>query len=387
MNVALKGVRVLDCTHIIAGPYCSRLLGELGADVIKIEPPKGELSRGYKPFIDGQSLYYMNFNVGKKSITLNLKHEKGKRILKELIKKSDVFVENYRPGTMDRLGVGYEEQKKINPRIIYVSITGFGSYGPYKDYPAFDHIIQAMVGLMDVTGYPDSPVRAGPPITDIGSGIFAALATISALYWREKTGKGQKIDIALYDVGITFLMEHIVYSFGSIPLRVGNRFQLSAPSNVYKAKDGDVYIIVPTDELWNRFLTIANREDFVDDPRFKTSYDRAINVDIVDKIVSEWVKSKSVKEVIEILTEEGIICQEVRPLKSIFSDPHVKARQMLINLDDGVPIVGSPLKLEKTPGRVKGEAPTLGQHNYEIYHDLLGFSDEEIRKLKEEGII
>src|SRR5487761_742830 len=255
----LDGVRVLDCTHVMAGPYCGRLLAELGADVIKIEPLRGEWARYFVPIVDGEALYFMTYNANKRCLSLNLSNEKGKEIFRELIRKSDVFLENYRVGALDKLGLGYNDIKSINPRLIYASISGFGRTGPYSGYVAHDILVQAMAGNVTVTGYPDAPVRAGPAICDLGTGIYTALAIVSALYYRTLTGKGQYIDMSLFDVALSWISEHLTFLQGGLPLRTGNGNPIDSPYNIYKAKDGLVVVIAGEDPQWNKFVEIIER--------------------------------------------------------------------------------------------------------------------------------
>jgi len=388
---ALEGIRVIDHTHVIAGSYCGRLLAEMGAEVIKVEPPAGELFRHQGPKIDGESLLFSFLNVNKKSITLNLKHETGKKMLFDLVKKSDIFLENYKPGTMEKLGVGYEEQRKVNPSIIYASISGFGQYGPYKDYPAFDYLIQSMTGLREVNGFPDRPVRIGPAVTDFGSGMLAAYAITSALIYRQRTGKGQKIDISMYDTAVVFLMEHLAYYIGSLPLRVGDRFQLSAPANTYPAKDGELYISIFTDKMWQDFLQLSGQEDFSNDPRFSTPWQRALNVDVVDDLVSKWTMSRTVSEIVNQLTKIGAVCGLVKSIGDLFSDPHIAARKMLVKVTNGgvgnTEIPGSPIKMSLTPGCVKSAGPSIAKDNEDVYMKILGLSKDEIASLRNNGVI
>ncbi|MDG6940147.1 MAG: CoA transferase [Nitrososphaerota archaeon] len=387
----LDGIRVLDHSHVIAGSYCGRLLAELGAEVIKIEPVTGERFRYQRPFVNGESLLYTYINANKKSVTLNLKSEQGKKMLFDLVRKSDVFVENYAPGAMDRLGVGYQEQVKVNPRIIYVSVTGFGNQGPYKDLVAFDYLIQAMLGLIDANGFPDRRVRIGPAVTDWGSGTFAALSVLAALYHRERTNEGQRVDISMFDVGFMFLIEHLSYAAGSLPVRVGNRFQTSAPSNVYDTKDGQIYASIYTDDMWTKFLRRIGREDLLNEQRFGTSWDRALSVDEVDKVVGDWAAGTTTSEALADLRALGAACGRVSSVIEAFDDPHVKARELLRNVKHermgDLLIPGSALKLSKTPGRVDSGGSPLGAHNEEVYSRLLGYTREEIQRLKEQKVI
>jgi CoA:oxalate CoA-transferase len=389
---ALDGITVIDHSHVIAGSYCGRLLGELGAQVIKIEPISGEMFRHMRPFVDGQSLLYSFVNANKKSVTLNLKAEAGKKIFFELIKRADVFIENYAPGTFDRLGVGYQDQQKVNPKIIYASVTGFGNNGPYKDLVAFDYLIQAMLGLIDANGFPDKRVRIGPAVTDWGSGTFAALCILVALYHRDRTGEGQRIDVSMFDVGSVFLIEHLAYALGSIPVRVGDRFQNDAPSNTYWTRDGQIYVSIYSDSLWRKFLEKIGRPDVLADPRFSSRENRATNVDEVDKIVSDWALKVNSNEAISFLRGLGAACGRVNNVLDILNDPHALARDLFKRIKNDekmgeLLIPGSPLKLSKTPGEVKTAGPLLGTNNKDIYCDMLGYSEDDLKRMKEQNII
>jgi len=387
---ALDGLRVIDHSHVIAGSYCGRLLAELGAEVIKVEPPSGELFRHQGPVIEGETALFLYLNTDKKSVTLNLKHPDGKKMLLDLVKKSDVFIENYKPGALDKLGVGYEAQREANPGIVYASISGFGQTGPYRDLPAFDYLIQAMIGVMEVNGFPDAPVRTGPALTDFGSGLFAALSIASALIYRQRTGQGQRIDISMFDTGIAFLAEHLAYYQGSLPLRVGNRFQLSAPANVYPAKDGEVYVSLHTDKIWLEFLRLSSQETYAGDPRFATPWQRSVNVDAVDELVSNWTRQRSVTSCVEGLSRLGAVCGPVRGLQSLFDDPQVAARKMLPKVphkSEAIAVPGSPIKMSLTPGEVRSPGPSLGRDNEEVYSALLGLSREDLLSLKGKGVI
>jgi CoA:oxalate CoA-transferase len=387
----LDGVTVVDHSHVVAGSYCGRLLGELGADVIKIEPISGEMFRRNKPFVQGESLLYTYINANKKSITLNLKAEEGKKIFFELIKRADVFVENYAPGTMDRLGVGYGEQIKVNSGIIYASVTGFGNYGPYKDLVAFDHLIQAMLGLIDANGFPERRVRIGPAVTDWGSGVFAALAILAAILHKQKTGEGQRIDVSMFDVGFMFMIEHLAYAQGNLPLRVGDRFQNDAPSNTYRTKDGEIFVAIYTDKMWVKFLERIGKGHLVADPRFSSSEQRAANVDEVDHVVNEWAAQLSTTDAIALLRELGAACGKVNNVLDALSDPQVKARDLMkMTRQDKIGdlmIPGSVLKLSKTPGEIRSAGPSLGADNKEIFCDYLGHSARDFERLKDQKVM
>lgn len=390
MQGALTEVRVLDATTVLNGPYCGGILGQLGAEVIKIEPPGGELLRRVGPFIRGESYYFIMTNVNKKFITLNLKHEKGKRLLTELVKKSDVFLENYSPGAMQRLGVGYEDLRKVNPKIIYASSTGYGYTGPNRDLPAFDYILQAMSGAMSFTGYPQCPPTLSKVWwVDLGAALTTATSILAALYHREKTGKGQRIDIAMYDVAVSFIHTYIAqHLIGGKTARIGNRDWLTSPCNIYQAKDEHIYIIGTP---WERFAPAIGRPDLVADPRYQSGQDRISRQDELDKIVQEWVGARTASEAYEAMKKAGIPSALVRTVDQALEDPQTLVREMLVEVEHPtlgkIRVVGSPLKLSETPGKVLRPGYPPGYDNKEVYSTLLGLTQTEVEELRRDGVI
>jgi len=392
----LDGVKVLDLTRVLAGPFCTMILADLGAEVIKIERPGvGDDSRHFTPFIKGQSAYFININRGKKSIVINLKHPKGKKLFLELVKKADVVVENFRPGTMERLGLDYEVLKKVNPRIIYASISGFGQYGPYRDRPAYDLIAQAMGGIMSITGWPETPpTRVGTAIADILAGLYCCIAILAALRAREITGLGQRIDIAMVDSVMAsceaynemWLVEK------RIPTRIGNRYEFIYPYDSFRAKDGWIVIGVGNNEMWKRFCQAIGRPELIDDERFNTNEKRVKNYKEVKKIVEEWTSKRSTNETLSTLLKYEIPCAPVYNMKDVCEDEHIaKVREMVVEIDQPgvgkVKIVGTPIKTYPIECKVRGAAPLLGQHTKEILKELLGLSENDVQRLKDEGVI
>ena len=392
----LYGVRVLDLTRVLAGPFCTMILADLGAEVIKIERPRvGDDSRHFPPFINNQSAYFININRGKKSVVINLKHPKGKELFLELVKKSDVVVENFRPGTMEKLGLGYEVLRKVNPKIIYASISGFGHYGPYRDKAAYDLIAQAMGGIMSITGWPETPpTRVGTAIADILAGLYCAIAIIAALRARDITGVGQRIDIAMTDSVIAaceaYVMKWLIE--GKVPTRIGNRYEFIYPYDSFRAIDGWVVIGVGNDEMWARFCRAIGRPELINDDRFNTNEKRVKNHEEIKKIVEEWTSKKTVKEILDILTKHEIPCGPIYTMKDICEDEHiVKYREMIVEINQpGVgrmKVVNSPIKMYPLSSRVRGPAPLLGQHTKEVLKEVLGLSDEYLESLRKEGVI
>jgi formyl-CoA transferase len=387
---ALENIRVLSCTHLHAGPWCGKILAELGAEVIKIEPLEGEFPRKMIPLMyKGENYFTMQFSDNKKFITINLKNEKGKKILLDLVKVSDVFLESYTPGTLDRLGVGYEKQREVNPRIIYASISGYGYSGPDRNLPGQDYMAQARSGIMSVTGFPDqSPVLSAHGITDHLAAIYTALAIIAALRYRDKTGKGQRIDISLFDVAIDFLTEYNTryLAEGVPPTRNGNQ-GIYGGCNVYKAKDGHVLIYYILS--WNQLLKAIGREDLIGHPDYTLF--KILSTLEVDQMIQDWVKTKTTQEAIELLSKEGVTCAPVQTIDEMFKDPQVLARNIFVDAEHPnigkVKIQRVPLNLSETPSKVKWLNCSLGYHNKEVYRKILGYSEEKIAKLREEGVI
>lgn len=395
MAKALEGVKVLDFTRMAAGPYCTMLLAELGAQVVKIEQPgSGDPFRTTPPINRGESYSFVMLNRGKKSVTLDLASQRGQELAKELVKKVDIVAENFTPGVMDRLGLGYDELNKINYRLIYASTSGFGHTGPDTSQPAFDPIIQARGGLMSVTGFPDSrPTKAGIGVADMLGGIWTVAAVLAALHYRERTGKGQFIDISMQDCmwAITALEHLSTYSLtGKAPPRIGNGQPWSCPFNSYPAKDGEV-IIALVGGGWQELLRIMGREELVGSDRYATISKRVKYRAEVDGIVSDWTRTKTVKEIVAEVSGAGLPCSPVSTFDEVANDPQLLSRGMIVEVEQSMAgklkVPGSVFKLSVTPGDIKLPAPLLGQHNAEVYSDLLGYSEQEITKLAAERII
>lgn len=398
MKKALEGVKVLDLTQFEAGTTCTLLLAFLGADVIKVENPVtgdlGRLSFSEKRAEGIDSFYFILLNLNKKSTTLDLKSKKGKEIFKELVKKSDIVVNNFTVGTMEKLGLGYKELKEVNPKIIYSSITGFGTYGPYRDYPCFDIVAQATGGLMGVTGYPENPpTKVGTGLGDSIGAINLAVGILGALYQREKTGEGQEVEVAMQD-GI-FNTLRPVYNFyyvgGSKPIeRTGNKTKMIAPWNSYKTKDGYVVVGILTNPLWGNLLKAIGREDAIPDPRFADPMIRGTNCDAVDSMIEEWTSKRAKMEAMSYLAERGVPCGAVLDMTELLNNPHLRERGMVTEIEHPtrgkIAVVGSPIKLSKSEIKIQ-PAPLLGQHTREVLGSMLNLSEDELDKLKEEKVI
>lgn len=391
----LDGVVVLDLSRVLAGPYCSMILADMGAEVIKVEiPGRGDDTRGFPPFKEGKSGYFMNMNRNKKGITLNLKT--GKDVFFELVKKADILIENYRPGTMEKLGLGYETLKEINPKLVYGCISGFGHYGPYSKRPGYDIVGQAMSGIMSVTGWPDGEAtRAGAPVSDTVAGISLAAGVLGALHHAEKTGKGQKVDIALVDslVSVMQIINQIYLIGGRLPGRMGNQYESTAPYDTFPTSDGEHVVIgIANDRFWKLLCEMMGREDLISHPDYALNGDRVKNRDRIKPIVTEWTKTQTAEELVNRLLEAGIPTAPIYDVKQVSEDPHIAgAREMFIEIEDPevgpIKVTNTHIKMSETKQGFRFPAPRLGQHNQEIYGGLLGYSEEEIRRMEESGMI
>ncbi|WP_334139667.1 CoA transferase [Thermovirga lienii] len=393
---ALSNLRVLDLTRVLAGPFCTMILADMGADVIKIEiPERGDDTRQMGPFKEGESAYYMNLNRNKRGITLNLKSAKGKEIFLELVKRADVVVENYRPGTMEKLGLGYEVLKEVNPRIIYAAISGFGQTGPYKMRPGYDIIAQAMSGLMSTTGWPGGePTRTGTAIGDVLGGLSCAIGILAAVNARSITGKGQMVDVALVDSAVASLeIINMIYLVeGRVPERIGNRYESTYPYDSFRTSDGSIVIGAGNDRLWQKLCEVMGKPDIAEKPEFLRIKDRVEHHEEVKAIIEEWTMKHKMQEVLDLLEAEGIPCAPIMTIDKVVNDPHIaEARQMFVEtyhpIAGAIKITGSHIKLSDTPPAIKTCSPLLGQHNKDIYVGELGMDEAEIDKLKEEGVI
>jgi crotonobetainyl-CoA:carnitine CoA-transferase CaiB-like acyl-CoA transferase len=395
-NGALSGIRVLDLTRVLAGPFCTMLLGDMGAEIIKIEVPgTGDDSRKYPPFIHSESAYFMNLNRNKKSIVLNLKDKRAKEILLQLTEKSDVLIENFRPGTMDDLGLSYEKIKEHNPDVVYSSISGFGQFGPYKNLPGYDIIGQAMGGIMNVTGWSDGPpTRTGTAIADILGGLFTCIGILSSLLAIRNGKPGQKVDIALVD-SVVSAMETIIQIYlveGREPQRTGNRYEFIYPYDTFMAKNGWVVIAVGNNKLWEDFCRSIGKENLLEDRSYKDNYDRVKMHEKIKKIVEEWTFSRNVKEIVEFLLSRKIPCAPIYSVKDVVEDPHIaNARKMIREIEHPIvgrmKVIGCPIHLSETPTEIYSPAPLLGENTNEILKNVLNYSEEHILALKRECVV
>lgn len=370
------------------------MLADMGAEVLKIEiPGKGDDSRAFSPFQNGESAYFINLNRNKKGITLNMKSEQGKKVFLDMVKKADMVVENFRPGVMERLGLGYEELRKINPGIIYGAVSGFGHTGPYSQRPGYDAIGQAMSGLMSTTGWPQTgETRIGTPMADYLAGQSAAIALLAALHYREETGRGQKIDIGLMDAGIASMQVIQTYYLveGRLPAMIGNRYESNYPTDGFPTSDGQIMVSAANDKLWRAMCKVMERGDLETSERTVTNKERLQNWPWIREEIIKWSGERTTKEAVKALLDGGVPAAPINNIEQVVKDPHTKAREMFIDIEHPkagkMTITGSQLKLSETPVSIRTPAPALGQDNDAVYGDWLNMTTEEIDAYRNEGI-
>ena len=369
----LSGLKVIDLTRVLAGPLCTMLLGDMGAEVIKIEDPQdGDETRAWAPLVDGWSTYFLSVNRNKKSVALDLKSPRDAALLEDLIRSADVLVENFRPGTLERLGFGPARARSLNERLIYCSISGYGATGPSRDLPGYDLVIQGESGLMDVTGFPETgPTKVGVAITDCLAALYAVQGILLAHVSRMRTGQGRFVDIALLDsaVSVLGLPAGIVAATGASPGRLGNGHPSLAPYEPYPAADGQVIVAVANPRLWSRFCSAVGAEALEHDPRFRTNSDRLQNRTALNEHIRELFAGKTVDWVLERLRAAGVPCGRVRTIPEMLRDPQLAARQMLVDLPAGGQVVrvpGNPVKLSGAPPLPIARPPALGEHTDDV---------------------
>lgn len=392
MNESLSGIKVLDFTQAMSGPFATMLLGDLGADIIKVEPPDGDQTRSWAPpYMNGVSSYFISTNRNKRSISIDLKTSKGKEIVKKLIARTDILIENFRPGTMDRLGFSYEEVRLLNPEIIYCSISGYGQNGPMKNFPGYDLTILAMSGLLGITGKQGSdPVKFGVPIGDITTALFASVSMLAALYCKKNNGKGQYIDISMLDSNF-FVLTHQLMSYlstGKDPERLGSAHASIAPYQAYKTSDGYIVITVGTEKLWKKFCDVldpklAERVEFIDNSK------RVLHRELLEKEINKLLMNRTTDDIYRLLANNGIPCAPVNSINEAVNNKQLNFRKMIysMNSEHGkITIPGTPFKMSETPGSIRIPPPVLGNANKEILEEA-GFNDNEIRELYNNKVI
>ena len=388
-------MKVLELAQIMAGPTCGTLLADMGADVIKVEKiPGGDDSRRYaEPQINGESAAFMMLNRNKRSIALNLKTEGGREVLRRLVKDADVLFENYRKGTMDRLGVGFEELRKINPALVWCSISGYGQTGPYAERGGFDLIAQGVSGIMSITGEPGGPpVKSGPPVTDINAGLLATIGIVSAYVHRLKTGEGQFVDTSLMEAGIqqTFWQSAIYFATGVSPKPTGSAHVLAAPYQAFPTADGWINIGGANQANWERIATMVGAPELITDARFKTNSDRMANREELARLLGDHLRQRTTAEWLKDLDAAGIPAGPINDIAAMAADPQTLAREMVVELDHPkagkTKALGLPIKFSETPGKIVSPAPTLGQHTREVLLGI-GYTDAEVDALAAAGAI
>ncbi len=394
MPSALERIKVVDLTRTLAGPFCTMMLGDMGADVVKIEEPeKGDETRSWTPFWNGESTQFVSFNRNKRSLSLNLKEQEGIDIIRALAKNADVMIESFRAGALDRMGLGYQEIKKVKPDIVYCSISGFGRTGPMAEKPGYDLLIQAYSGLMSLTGEPDGmPMRVGFSLVDLFTGMMAYGSIITALYHRQETGKGQWIEAALLDGQVAAMSYHAAayMATGVVPDRMGSGHPSIVPYQSFPASDGFFILGVANQGLWQRFCGAIGRTDLMDDPRFATADDRVAHRSECVQTLSEIFQDNTAAHWVEVIGDAGVPCGPINRVDDVVNDAQVRARNMVVDIPHpNVPdlrVAGSPLKLTETPPSIRHHPPLLGQHNDEVLGEL-GYSSKDIARLKESGVI
>jgi formyl-CoA transferase/CoA:oxalate CoA-transferase len=395
MNGPLAGLTVVDLTRVLSGPYCTMVLADLGARVIKVEHPgRGDDTRHWgPPFVGPESAYFLSINRNKESVTVDFKHERGREVLSRLVERSDVLVENFKPGILDRAGFAWARLHDAHPRLVYASISGYGQTGPRRNEPGYDAVMQAEGGLMSITGDRTGPAyRLGVAISDIVAGLFAAQGVLAALYARERTGKGQRVDVGMLDATAALLTYQAAAFFatGQAPVRMGNRHPTIAPYETFETSDGEIVIAVGNDQIWTRFCPAIGLADLADDERFRTNRDRLERYDTLRPLLEETFKTRTRAEWIEGLQAASVPCGSVRDVAEVLADPHLAARNMIADLmhptAGATRVIGVPVKLSETPGTVRTPPPTLGQHTDAVLEEL-GYDRSAIGNLKAAGAI
>ncbi len=391
----LDGIRVIDLTRVLAGPFATQSLGDLGAEIWKIEPPGGgDETRRFPPFIAGESHYFLGINRNKKSLVVDLQQAAGADILRRLVVRADILVENYRPGVMGRLGLGYEKLAALNPRLIYCAISGFGLSGPLSDKPSFDIVTQALTGALSINGERGHmPVKLGIPLGDMVGGVFGPIAILAALHERTLTGRGRLIDISLYDglIGMLGYFAQLAFITGEDPPPMGSSHPNIVPYGSFPAADGSIIIAVLSESFWGKLCDALERPDLAHDPRFATPTLRRDRRDEVDRIIAEVTRTRTVAEWQERLAKFDVPHAPVLGVTAALAHPHALAREMVVSAEHATAgslrLVGRPIKFPDAPQRPSTAPPTLGQHTVEVLRDELGYSDAQIAALRRDGVI
>ena len=393
---ALQGVRVVDLSRFIAGPYCAMLLGDMGADVVKVEPPgRGENSRGFGPFVEGESLYTMVFNRNKRSLTLDLRSDRGKAVLRDLLRHADVLVENFVPGTLEKMGLAWEALQALNPRLVVTRISGFGQSGPLSRNPCFDVIAQTMSGLMDITGDPGGrPTMSGTYVVDYSTGLYAVIGTLGALQARHRTGLGQVVDVALLDSALSMLMTAIPEQMllGRTMTRRGNRDRYGAPANTFPTRDGAwVHLASAGEPMFRALANAMGRPELGTDPRFRDNDARMENVEALEALIADWTRTLPAQELLAALQGIGIPSAKVATVSELVEHPHLAHRGQILRMEHPkagtVPMQGFAVRFGDSPMQLRHPPPTLGQHTGAVLQEWLAMSDEDVSALRAGGVV
>jgi len=391
----LAGIRVLSFCRMLAGPYASMLLSDLGAEVAKVEEPRmGDMARYAGPFVDQTSSYFLSVNRGKKSVTLDLKNPAARDVVFRMAQRADVLLENFRPGVMERLGLGYEAVRAHNPGIVYASLSGFGQDGPYAQKPAFDMIAQGMGGVLSITGEPGRPpVRVGFSVGDIGASLFAVIAILAALNERSRSGLGQRIDVAMLDAQVALCENAFARYFatGEIPGPTGSRHPLFTPFQAFPTQDGYIVLIAQFEQDWKKFCQAAGKTEWIEDERFRSMEARLEHYGTFVEEMERLMKTRTTREWLDCLEPAGVMCGPVNNIAQVAADPHVRHREMIVEVADSRGnrrrVVGTPMKFARTPCRIERASPELGEHTDSILSEWAGLTPEEIAGLRQQGVV
>lgn len=390
----LSGVAVVDMTRHIAGPYCAQMLGDMGADVVKVESLRGDDTRQEEPIHDGTSVYYMNYNRNKRSISIDFRSPHALRVLEPLVAGATVLLQNFRPGVMDQMGLSERRIRDLSPSVVYVSVSGFGSKGPYAKLPAFDEVLQAMSGLMALTGPAGgSPTLVGVPIIDTLTAVYALAATMSGLYYRQRTGIGQTIEVNLYGAALSAVNPSITrfVADGIEDRQNGNRNRYEAGINTYATADGFVHLVAYADAHWSKIAARIDGPGLVSDPRYLTIEARARRMDEIDTLIASWMRSRTTADVMQVMAEDGVPCGEVRTISQVARDPELVAAERLVSLThpngEELPFLAMPVEFSRTPQTVRWGPPAIGEHSWSVLTEVLGLSESEATNLINLGVV
>jgi crotonobetainyl-CoA:carnitine CoA-transferase CaiB-like acyl-CoA transferase len=394
MAYSLEGVTVLDLSRVLAGPFCGMMLADMGADVLKIEEPEGgDESRTWPPFVAGEASGYLSMNRNKRNMTLNLKTSEAQDILKKLVARADVLIENFRTGTMEAFGLGYDVLQAINPRLIYCAVSVFGRSGPYKHKAGYEALMQAFSGVMSITGEPDGPpLRCGVSFLDLGTGMMAAYGVMNALFHRERAGTGQKVEVSLFETALSLMSYHAVGYLleGNVPQRQGSGHPMIVPYQVFRTQDGEMFIVGSNQRLWTRLCQALRREDLLQDPRFASNMERVKHRHLLVPVLQGEIQKYPTRQLNEMLDEAGVPCAPVNTLDNVLTDPQTLVRDMVVDIPHplipDLKLLGLPVKLSASPGDVRLPPPLKGQHTEEVLIDL-GYSAADITAFRERQVI